>query len=102
MLTKHDLQELLEFKTEHEVISVYLNTDPALGSSDVYKLKLRSNLKDIDLPEDTASIERFFEHEYDWSGRSVAVFSCAAEDFFRTYRFLSVYVAGCASTTGLM
>ena len=85
MLTKHDLQELLEFKTEHDVISVYLNTDPALGSSDVYKLKLRSNLKDIDLPEDTASIERFFEHEYDWSGRSVAVFSCAAEDFFRAY-----------------
>jgi peptide subunit release factor 1 (eRF1) len=56
-----------------------------LGSSDVYKLKLRSSLKEVDLPEDTAAIERYFEHEYDWSGRSVAVFSCAAEDFFRAH-----------------
>ncbi len=85
MLTKHDLQELLDYKADHPIVSVYLNTDPALGSSDVYKLKLRSNLKGVDLPEDIAAIERYFEHEYDWSGRSVAVFSCVKEDFFRAY-----------------
>jgi peptide subunit release factor 1 (eRF1) len=85
MLTKHDLQELLEYKAEHPVISVYLNTDPALGSSDVYQLKLRSSLKEVDYPQDTAAIERYFDHQYDWSGRSVAVFSCAEEDFFRAY-----------------
>jgi len=85
MLTERDLQELLEFQSEHPVLSVYLNTDPALGSSDVYKLKLRSNLKEVDLPEDTSIIERYFDHEYDWSGRSVALFSCAMEDFFRAY-----------------
>jgi len=85
MITEHDLQELLDYKTEHQVLSVYLNTDPALGSSDVYKLKLRSSLKDIDLPEDITLIERYFDHEYDWAGRSVAVFSCAQENFFRTY-----------------
>ncbi len=85
MLLERDLQELLDYKAQHPVLSVYLNTDPALGSSDVYKLKLRSNLKGIDLPEDRAVVERYFDHEYDWSGRSVAVFSCAEESFFRAY-----------------
>ena len=85
MLTERDLQELLDFKAQHPILSVYLNTDPALGSSDVYKLKLRSNMKEVDLPEDTSIIERYFDHEYDWSGRSVALFSCAPEKFFRVY-----------------
>jgi len=85
MLTERDLQELLDYKSQHPIVSVYLNTDPALGSSDVYKLKLRSSLKEVDLPEDTAIIERYFDHEYDWSGRSVALFSCAPDEFFRAY-----------------
>jgi peptide subunit release factor 1 (eRF1) len=42
-------------------------------------------LKGIDMPEDSVVLERYFDHEYDWSGRSVAVFSCVAEDFFRAY-----------------
>jgi peptide subunit release factor 1 (eRF1) len=67
------------------VLSVYLNTDPAQGSADVYKLKLRSMLKEVDLPEDASAVERYFDHEFDWSGRSVAVFSCALEGFFRAY-----------------
>ena len=85
MLTERDLQELLDFKADHPVLSVYLNTDPAQGNADVYKLKLRSLLKEVDLPSDTTRIERYFDHEYDWSGRSVAIFSCASEDYFRTY-----------------
>ena len=86
MLNERDLQELLDYKAQHDVLSVYLNTDPALGNADVYKLKLRSKLKEIDLPDDVSAIERYFDHEYDWSGRSVAVFSCAMEQFFRAYR----------------
>ncbi len=86
MLTKKDLQELLNFKAQHPVLSVYLNTDPALGSADVYKLKLRSKLKDADAPaKDASEVERFFDQEYDWAGRSVAAFSCVSEGFFRTY-----------------
>lgn len=85
MLLERDLQELLDYQAQHPVLSVYLNTDPALGSSDVYKLKLRSNLKGIELPEDRAVVERYFDHEYDWAGRSVAIFSCVEEDFFRAY-----------------
>ncbi len=86
MLTKSDLQELLNYKAQHPVLSVYLNTDPALGSADVYKLKLRSKLKEADTPaEDASEVERFFDQEYDWAGRSVAIFSCVSEGFFRAY-----------------
>jgi peptide subunit release factor 1 (eRF1) len=85
MLTDRDLQELLSYKAEHPVVSIYLNTDPSEGSADAYKLRLRTMLKDVDLPADVAAIEHFFAREYKWSGRSVAVFSCAPEGFFRFY-----------------
>jgi len=86
MLTKNNLQELLDYQALHPVLSVYLNTDPALGSADVYKLKLRSMLKKAEAAEeDVNEVERYFEGEYDWAGRSVAIFSCQAEDFFRAY-----------------
>lgn len=86
MLTKSNLQELLDFEAQHQVLSVYLNTEPSQGNADVYRLKLRSMLKDADVPEAEAeAIERYFDQEYDWAGRSVAVFSCVPEDFFRAY-----------------
>ena len=44
-------------------------------------------LKDLDLEEDARLVERYFEHEYDWSGRSVAVFSSGGGAFFRAYSF---------------
>jgi peptide chain release factor subunit 1 len=87
MFTERDLRELLEYKAEHPVLSVYVNTDPANGSADVYKLRLRSMLKDIDLTEDVNTVLRYFDHEHDWSGRMVAVFSCLPEGFFRAYSF---------------
>jgi len=85
MLTERDLQELLDYQPNHPVLSLYLNTDPSEGNADAYRLRLRTLLKDVPLSEDIQAIERFFSSEYDWSGRSVAVFSCAPEDFFRAY-----------------
>lgn len=85
MLTDRDFKELLEYEGQAQVLSVYLNTDPTMGSADTHKLQLRSMLKDIDLPEDAEDIERYFDHEFDWSGRSVAVFSCAEEDYFKVF-----------------
>jgi peptide chain release factor subunit 1 len=87
MFTESDLKELLEYKAEHPVLSVYLNTNPSEGSADAYKLRLRSMLKDIEMDEDVNAVELYFDHEYDWSGRSVAIFSCQSEDFFRPYSF---------------
>lgn len=85
MLTDGDLKELLHYKAKYPVLSIYLNSDPAEGNVDVHKLHLRSMLKDVDLPKDVESITRYFDHEHEWSGRSVAVFSCAPEDFWRAY-----------------
>jgi peptide chain release factor subunit 1 len=85
MFNESDLQELLEFNAPDSVLSVYLNTDPSSGNADAYKLRLRNMLKEVDLPEDVARIEHFFNTEFDWSGRGIAIFSCAAEDFFRAY-----------------
>jgi peptide chain release factor subunit 1 len=85
MLKESDLKELLEYQAQNPLLSVYLNTEPAEGSADAYRLRLRSMLKDIDLKADIRAVERYFDHGFDWSGRSVAVFSCAPEKFFRAY-----------------
>lgn len=85
MLTETNLKELLGYQTDHQVLSVYLNTNPIEGSSDAYKLNLRSMLKDIDLTSDILAVENYFSREFDWIGRSVAVFSCAPDNFFRAY-----------------
>jgi peptide subunit release factor 1 (eRF1) len=39
----------------------------------------------VDLVDDAAVVERFFLHEYDWGGKSVAVFSSFPQQFFRAY-----------------
>jgi peptide chain release factor subunit 1 len=85
MLTEANLQELLEFQPQKDVLSVYLNTDPTQTNTERYKLSLRSMLKPIDMPDDVQAVEEYLERTYDWSGRSVAIFSCAAEKFFRAY-----------------
>jgi peptide chain release factor subunit 1 len=87
MFTENDLRELLAYKAKHLMLSVYLNTDPSEGSADFYKLRLRNMLKAVDLTEDVRAVQRYFDLEHDWSGRSVAIFSCASEDFFRAYTF---------------
>jgi peptide chain release factor subunit 1 len=85
MFTENDLQDLLDYRTDTDVLSVYLNTEPTEGGVDAHKLRLRSMLKEVDLPEDVALVEEYIEREFGWSGRSIALFSCAGDDFFRAY-----------------
>ncbi len=85
MLTEKNLQELLGYQSDHQVLSVYLNTDPTEGSADVYKSNLRSMLKEIKLTSDVLAVENYFSREFDWSGRSMVVFSCSPDKFFRAY-----------------
>lgn len=85
MFTEADLQELLRYQSSHPLVSVYLNTDPAMGNADTNKLHLRTMLKEIETHDDVDLILRYFDHTHDWSGRSVAVFSCAPEGFFKSY-----------------
>jgi peptide chain release factor subunit 1 len=85
MLTENELHELLNIQSPHPVLSVYLNIDPAEGNAEFYKLQLRSMVKDLHLKDDVFAVERYLDHEYDWSGRSVAVFSCAPEGFLKAF-----------------
>jgi peptide subunit release factor 1 (eRF1) len=89
MFYEHELHDLIEYRPGHPVLSVYLNLDPARGNLESNKLRLRQLLKpyENDVPEDIERIERFIEHEFDWSGRSLVIFSCMADDAFRHYSF---------------
>jgi rubredoxin len=85
MLTETNVQELLGYQTDHQVLSLYLNTDPTEGSADVYKSHLRSMLKDINIAADVRAVENYFHRDFDRTGRSSVVFSCAPDAFFRAY-----------------
>jgi peptide chain release factor subunit 1 len=85
MLSENDLRELLDFSSTDPVVSVYLSTDPSEGNADTHKRHLRSMIREINLSKDVEAIERFFEHEYNWSGHGVAVFSCSPQNYFHAY-----------------
>jgi peptide chain release factor subunit 1 len=85
MLSDNDLRELINFTSTDPVVSVYLNTDPSEGNSETHKRRIKSMVREINLTRDVEAIEKFFDHEYNWSGRGVAVFSCSTNNFFRAY-----------------
>jgi peptide chain release factor subunit 1 len=89
VFTEQDLNELVAFRSDlSSVLSLYLNVDPTQQTTDQYKLTLRSLLKEVaDEAEqaDVEAIERYFDFEYAWQGKSVAVFSCQADGFWRSY-----------------
>ncbi len=89
MFTERDLSELVEFRSEQSpVLSLYLNVDPTQRTTDQYKLTLRSLLKEVGNEAravDVEAVERFFDFQYDWQGKGVAVFSCQDADFWRNY-----------------
>jgi len=87
MLTEQDLHELIAYRPAHPVLSVYLSMDPQAGSADGYKLRLRQMIKGLGdgAAADGDAVQRFVEHEHGWTGRSLAMFSCARERYFRSY-----------------
>jgi peptide chain release factor subunit 1 len=88
MFGERDLKELAAYEPSASMISLYLNLDPREQSSDEYRLELRRLLKQASAAasrEDVEAVQAFFNHEYDWSGRGVAVFSCEADGFWRVY-----------------
>jgi peptide subunit release factor 1 (eRF1) len=73
--------------------------DPTRHAKNECKLALRQLLKRVEdsaPPEDVAAVLRFFDHGYDWSGRGVAIFSSAGQEYWRTYS-LSVPVTSRAA-----
>jgi len=82
MFSETSLKKIEGFSASDPVVSLYLNTEPSGGNAETHRLRLRNLLKSLYLEKDVERITQFFEHEYDWSGRSVAVFSCAPAGFF--------------------
>jgi len=87
MFSEKDLQALLDYSAESQVLSVYLNTDPSKINTEAAKLRLRNWLKEINLTEDVQSVEDFINLAYDWSARGVVMFSDQKAGFFQTYQF---------------
>ncbi|MFN8595954.1 MAG: host attachment protein [Anaerolineae bacterium] len=87
MFSKEDLQQLAEYHSEHPVVSLTLNVDPTRRTRDEYRLTLRHLLRSVNgrANGDAARIESFFEHEYDWTGRGLAIFSNQHDNFWRVY-----------------
>lgn len=85
MFSDADLKDLISFISPTPVLSLYMHTDPSQRNAETFKLRLRNILKNIDLTRDVEEVERFFNHEYDWTGRGVAVFSCQPQQFWRVY-----------------
>ena len=85
MFTDSVLRELLDYSCPNQVLSVYMNTDMNEGTIDALKLRLRTMLKEVDLPDDEAAILKYFELEREWTGRSIAMFSCATQKYFRAF-----------------
>ncbi len=83
MLNNKAINELLDYKSDTPILSIYLNIVEKTPES--YKLTLRSMLKGIDMPDDEEAVIRYIEHEFSREGRSVAIFSCASKDYFRAY-----------------
>ncbi len=88
MITEAALKELVGFQATSEsapVLSVYLNVDPLQRTAESYKLSLRHMLDSVNgqvSREDRARVERYVDLEYDWQGRGLVCFSCAAEDLW--------------------
>jgi peptide subunit release factor 1 (eRF1) len=89
VFTEQDLNGLVAFRSSSSpVLSLYLNVDPTQRTKDHYKLALRSLLKEVGAEADAADVEameRYFDHEYDWQGRGVALFSCREDEFWQAY-----------------
>lgn len=87
MFSEKDLQALLDYSSEGQVLSVYLDTDPTKMNNDIAKLKLRNLLKTVELPKDVQAVEDYVNLEYDWSAKGLVIFSDQDSGFFQTYQF---------------
>lgn len=84
MFTDHQMKELAGISTKSPALTVYLNTDPAMGNAEAIKLRLRTLLKDVDLEQDVAAVLDYFKTNLPFTGRGIAIFSCKGDGFFRT------------------
>ncbi len=89
MINENELRELAGFVSKGSpVVSLYLDTDLTQEPKEKCKLVLRElleSVQDVASEDDIAKVERFFDLEYDWQARAVAIFSAVDQDFWRAY-----------------
>ncbi len=89
MINESELRELASLEGKRTpVLSLYLDTDLTQQPKEKCKLVLRDLLervKDSALGKDVAKVTRFFDLEYDWQAKGVALFSSAAQKLWRVY-----------------
>ncbi len=99
MITGKELADLVATDTDdHPVLSLYLATDLTQQTKEARRLALKQ-LLDRFGDEAEADVERarkFFDHEFDWQCKGIALFSSAAANFWREVR-LAVPVLNYAS-----
>ena len=91
MLTDMEIRQAIEFESaEHPVLSIYLNVDPHRRTPEKYKLALRNLLHKAEgaSPADIQRVQNYVEMGYNWQGRGIVMFSCAAQDFWWAHNFL--------------
>jgi peptide subunit release factor 1 (eRF1) len=91
MFDRKDLEALAAYQGEHPVLSLYLHLDPRLrGTPDAYRARLKGLLKTVGErapAEDVTAVEDYFEKEFDWLGRGVALFSSQNSGLWRVDQF---------------
>ena len=87
MFSEKDLQELLDYSAESQILSVYLSTDPTKTTTEAAKIQLRNALKTVDLPDDVQAVEDYVNLEYDWFAKGLVIFSCQEEGLFQAHPF---------------
>lgn len=87
MIRQEDLQDLMAFEAKGSATtSLFLNVDTSRESSETIKKQARSLLKEHEVPAaDMAAIEGYLDLTYAWDKPGLAVFSCAADEYFRAY-----------------
>ena len=61
MFTEKDLRELVDHQAQQSMLTIYLNTDPSMGNTDSYRLRLRNMLKSVELAADVKKVEEYFD-----------------------------------------
>lgn len=84
MFTDHQLKEMAGINTTSPALTVYLNTDPAVGNADTIKLRLRALLKGVEPETEVKAVLDYFETHQPMAGRGLAMFSASGEGFFRS------------------
>lgn len=89
MIDESQLQELAGFETKGpDALSLYLNTDLTQQPKEKCRLVLRELLERVKasaMTEDVARVERYFDQEYDWRTRGVAIFASARNALWRVF-----------------